>query len=60
MLEPVIARYRGAVRRLYFRRDAAFANPEMYKILEAERIGCTIRLPANDVSQRANWPCPGR
>src|SRR5262249_7577570 len=31
---------------------AAFANPEMYEFLEAERIGYTIRLPANDVLQR--------
>jgi hypothetical protein len=35
----VIARYRGIVNRLYFRRDAAFANPEIYEFLEAERIG---------------------
>jgi hypothetical protein len=48
----VIARYRGIVKRLYFRGDAAFANPEMYEFLEAERIGYTIRLPANDVLQR--------
>jgi hypothetical protein len=26
MLEPVTARYRGSVKRLYFRGDAAFAN----------------------------------
>jgi len=51
VLEPVIARYRDAVKRLYFRGDAAFANPEMYKFLDAERIGYTIRLPANDVLQ---------
>ena len=52
MLEPVIARYRGTVKRLYFRGDAAFANPEMYEVLEAEQIAYTIRLPANDVLQR--------
>ena len=52
VLEPVVARYRGIVKRLYFRGDAAFANPEMYEFLEAERIGYTIRLPANDVLQR--------
>jgi hypothetical protein len=34
--EPVIARYRGTVRRLYFRGDAAFGA------------GDTIRLPANN------------
>ena len=37
--------------RLYFRGDAAFANPEMYEFLEAERVGYTIRLPANRVLQ---------
>ena len=51
LLEPVITRYQGTMRRLYFRGDAAFANPEMYEFLEAERIGYTIRLPANHVLQ---------
>jgi hypothetical protein len=30
VLEPVVARYRGTVKRRYFRGDAAFANPEIY------------------------------
>ena len=51
VLEPVIARYRGSVKRLYFRGDAAFGNPEMYEYLEAEGIGYAIRLPANRVLQ---------
>jgi Transposase DDE domain group 1 len=51
LLEPVIARYRGSVKRLYFRGDAAFANPEMYEYLEAEGIGYAIRLPTNRVLQ---------
>jgi hypothetical protein len=51
VLEPVIARYRESVKRLYFRGDAAFANPEIYEFLETERIGYTIRLPANTVLQ---------
>ena len=51
VLEPVIARYRDTVKRLYFRGDAAFANPEIYEFLEAEGIGYTIRLPANSVLQ---------
>jgi hypothetical protein len=51
VLEPVIARYRGSVKRLYFRGDAAFGNPEMYEFLEAEGIGYAIRLPANRVLQ---------
>jgi hypothetical protein len=33
----VITRYRGTGKRLYFRGDAAFANPEMYEFLEAGR-----------------------
>jgi Transposase DDE domain group 1 len=49
VLEPVIARYRGSVKRLYFRGDAAFGNPEMSEYLEAEGIGYAIRLPANRV-----------
>ena len=51
VLEPVIARYRGIVKHLYFRGDAAFANPEIYELLEAEGSGYTIRLPANPVLQ---------
>ena len=51
VLEPVITRYRGIAKRLYFRGDAAIANPEIYEFLEAEGIGHTIRLPANSVLQ---------
>ena len=51
LLEPVIARYRGSVKRLYFRGDAAFGNPGMYEYLEAEGIGYAIRLPTNRVLQ---------
>jgi len=51
LLGPVIARYRDSVKRLYFRGDAAFANPEIYELLEAEGGGYAIRLPANRVLQ---------
>jgi hypothetical protein len=51
VLEPVIARYRSVVGHLYFRGDAAFANPEIYELLEAEGASYTIRLPANQVLQ---------
>src|SRR5215210_6419438 len=51
VLEPVIARYRGIVRHLYFRGDAAFANPEVYELLEAEGASYAIRLPADQVLQ---------
>jgi hypothetical protein len=44
VLEPVNARYPGAVKRLYFRGDAAFGHREMYEFREAEGIGYTIRL----------------
>jgi hypothetical protein len=52
LLEPVVARYRGIVKHLYFRGDAAFANPEVYELLEAEGASYTIRLPANPVLQK--------
>src|SRR3954452_17783396 len=52
VLEPVVARYRTAVKRRYFRADAGFAAPEVYAFLEAEDYGYVIRLPANAVLQR--------
>ncbi len=52
VLEPVVSRYRRSKTvRLYFRGDAAFANPDIYEFLEAEGMGYTIRLPANGVLQ---------
>jgi hypothetical protein len=51
VLDPVVARYRGKVSRLYFRADAGFANPEVYEYLEVSGIKYTIRLPANRVLQ---------
>lgn len=49
VLEPVIARYRGRMKRRCFRADAAFASPELYELLEAEGHDHTIRLPAHAV-----------
>jgi hypothetical protein len=51
VLKPVEERYQGKVSRIYFRADAAFAMPEVYEFLEAERIKYAIRLPANQVLQ---------
>jgi hypothetical protein len=51
VLKPVVARYQGKVSRIYFRADAAFAMPEVYEFLEAERINYAIRLPANQILQ---------
>src|SRR5262249_5300840 len=45
VLKAVVARYQGKVSRIYFRADAAFAMPEVYEFLEAERIKYAIRLP---------------
>src|SRR3984893_7799167 len=51
VLNPVVARYRGKLSRIYFRADAGFANPEVYEYLEAEGIKYAARLPANRVLQ---------
>src|SRR5882757_5820545 len=51
VLKLVVARYQGKVSPIYFRADAAFAVPEVYEFLEAERIKYAIRLPANQVLQ---------
>ena len=51
VLKPVVARYRGAAKRIAFRGDAAFAQPNMYEFFEAEVIEHAIRLPANQILQ---------
>jgi hypothetical protein len=51
VLDPVVARYRGKVSRIYFRADAGFANPEVYEFLEAKQIKYAIRLPKNSILQ---------
>ena len=56
VLEPVVIRYQGIVKRLYFRGDAAFVNPEIYEFLEAEGIGYTIRLPAYRLAEQNRTP----
>jgi hypothetical protein len=52
VLEPTIARYRDLDIDRFFRGDAAFARPELYEYLEAERYLYAIRLPTNEVLQR--------
>ncbi len=51
VLKPVVIRYKGKVSRIYFRGDAAFANPEIYDYLEGQGIKYAIRLPTNRVLQ---------
>jgi len=53
VLDPVVAWYRDADIRRFFRGDAAFANPEIYGFLEEEEYRYAIRLPANQNLQRA-------
>ena len=49
VLEPIVARYRSAKIKRFFRADAAFANPHVYQFLEAEEFSYTIRLPGNQI-----------
>src|ERR671913_483482 len=53
VLAPVVARYRGKVKRLYFRADAAFAGPELYDFLADRGVKYAIRLPANPALQES-------
>jgi len=46
-LEPVVARYRGIVKRLHFRGDAAFANRRFTSSSKPRAPANTIRGPAN-------------
>jgi len=52
VLEPIVERYRQQLLKRFFRGDAAFANPEIYKYLESEDFWYAIRLPANEVLYR--------
>ena len=45
VLDPVVARYRGKVSRIYFRADAAFAMPGVYEYLEDKRISMRSGSP---------------
>ena len=56
VLDPIVGRYRDLDIRRFFRGDAAFARPELYEYLEAERYLYAIRLPANAVLHREIEP----
>ncbi len=51
VLKPVIARYTDRHLMRFFRGDAAFVIPELYKTLKAESYFYAIRLHANRVLQ---------
>lgn len=49
VLEPIIKRYQDKDITRYFRGDAAFANPDIYRLLEAEDYFYAIRLKGNNI-----------
>ncbi len=52
VLIPVIARYRDLKIPKFFRGDAAFASPKLFRLLEEESYWYAIRLKANTVPER--------
>src|SRR6202045_4117434 len=52
VLLPVIARYRELKIPKFFRGDAAFASPKLFRVLEEEGYWYAIRLKANTVLER--------
>ncbi|MEO2048520.1 MAG: IS1380 family transposase, partial [Pirellulales bacterium] len=52
VLLPVVERYRHLDIPKFFRGDAAFANPALYRVLEKEGYRYVIRLKANAVLER--------
>jgi len=52
VLLPVIERYRHLTIPKFFRGDAAFANPALYRLLEKEGYHYAIRIKANAVLER--------
>jgi hypothetical protein len=53
VLLPVIARYQAREQTVVVRADAAFALPALYEALEQRGVPYAIRLPANQVLERA-------
>ena len=49
VLEPIMARYRDGDFVRFFRGDAAFADPKIYRYLETERYFYAIRLKGNQI-----------
>lgn len=69
LLQPIVERYSNMDIQRFFRGDAAFAKPELYRFLEDEDYLYAIRLPANEVLHREikdltkpppGWPSRGR
>ena len=52
VLLPVIRRYRHLSIPKFFRGDAAYANPALYRLLEKEGYGYAIRIKSNAVLER--------
>ncbi len=52
VLLPVIARYRDLKVPRFFRGDAAFATPKLFRVLEQEGYRYAIRLKVNAVLER--------
>src|SRR5687768_8294736 len=55
VLDPVVARYRGKVSRIYFRADAAFAMSGVYEYLEVKRINYAIRLLCDPAPRQSGF-----
>ncbi len=53
MLLPVVERYRHWDIPKFFRGDAAFANPSLYRVLENEDYRYAIRIKANAILERS-------
>jgi len=60
VLLPVIARYRDPKIPKFFRGDAAFASPELFRLLEEESYWYAIRLKADAVLERTIAHLPKR
>jgi Transposase DDE domain group 1 len=53
LLGPIVQRYRTRYTLFWLRGDAGFAMPELYEYCEREQVTYFIRLPANQVLNRA-------
>jgi len=55
-IDPVVKRYRAKFKLFLLRGDAAFADPEVYKYCEGEKVTYFTRLPRNEILKKLSWP----
>lgn len=55
-IDPIVKRCRVKSERSWRRGGTAFADPEVHKYCEGDKLTCFIRLPSNEISKKFSRP----